>query len=455
MKTVFLFIYHHSHIADLLHTNYIKYLSEKYKVVVITPQREGAAALPRKKIFAGQNVIYAEFPLEQAKWWKRFKLLRASCVRQFDNLLSVQINYKRTRVDDKRRVVLRAVSLMLPRFVTSTATFTWLETLIIPSSKIFDEYAEKYKPSIILTATPGFTHFEAWAIILAKKAKLPTAAINFTWDNLTSNGKLIRKTDYLVVWNEIIKKEAQDYHDYSSRDVFVSGPIRFDTYFTNLGNKTTREEFLKSKGLDPARKTVLIATMSKNNYPYHKELVQSIISIRDSKSPEKRFNIFIRVHPIDNFELYVDFAKAGHKNLYIERAGKQVRLDSAIGQKVRMEEDDMLNLKYTLMYTDVCINPFSTISLEAMVFDKPVINIGLDPEYRPALNYVHYKPLLDKKAVRVAYEEKQLEDYIDLYLNKPETDQENRKKIVKDFIGFTDGLSYKRNVDFLEGIFKK
>mgnify|MGYP001609019266 CR=1 FL=1 len=455
MKTVFLFIYHHSHIADLLHTNYIKYLSEKYKVVVITPQREGDHIISKNKIFTSPNIIYAEFPLEHAKWWRRFKLLRASCVRQFDNLLSVQINYKRTRVDDKRRVVLRAVSLMLPRFITSTAMFTWLETFIIPASKIFDEYAEKYKPSIILTATPGFTHFEAWAIILAKKSNIPTAAINFTWDNLTSNGKLIRKTDYLIVWNEIIKKEAKEYHNYSTKDVFVSGPIRFDNYFNHIEGEMTRENFLKSKNLDPARKTVLITTMSKNNYPYHKELVQSIISIRDSNSPKKRFNIFIRVHPIDSFEIYSDIAKANYENLYIERAGKQIKPDSAIGQKVRMDEEDMLNLKHTLMYSDICINPFSTISLESMIFDKPVINIGLDPEYRPALNYVHYKPLLDKKAVKVAYTEKQLEDYIDLYLTKPETDQENRKKIVKDFIGFTDGLSYKRNADFLEEIFKK
>lgn len=382
-------------------------------------------------------------------------MLRASCVRQFDHLLSVQVNYKRTRIEDKRRIVLRALSLMLPRFITSPSIFTWLETVIIPQSKMFNEYVKKYNPSIVLTATPGFTHFESWAIILARKAKLPTAAINFTWDNLTSNGKLIRKTDYLIVWNEIIKKEAQDYHNYSQKNVFVSGPIRFDNYFTHDDIEMSRDEFLRSKGLDPMRKTILIATMSKNNYPYHKELAQSVISFRDKKPPDERFNIFIRVHPIDNFEFYTDFAKAGHKNLYMERAGRQIRPDSAIGQKVRMGEDDMLNLKYTLMYTDVCINPFSTISLESMIFDKPVINIGLDPEYRPALSYVHYKPLLDEKAVKVAYTEKELEDYIDLYLAKPETDKENRKKIVKDFIDFTDGLSYKRNVDFLEEILKK
>lgn len=455
MKTVFLFIYHHSHIADLLHTNYIRYLSEHYKVVVITPKREDTAALSKEKIFTVPNLTYVELSLEHAKWWRRFKLLRASCVRQFDHLLSVQVNYKRTRIEDKRRIVLRTLSLMLPRFITSPSMFTWLETVIIPPSKIFDEYVKRYNPSIILTATPGFTHFESWAIILAKKAKLPTAAINFTWDNLTSNGKLIRKTDYLIVWNEIIKKEARDYHNYSPQNVFVSGSIRFDRYFTSLEGEVSREDFLVSKGLDPTHKTVLVATMSNNNYPHHKELVQSIISFRDKKSPEERFNIFIRVHPIDNFEFYTNFAKAGHKDLYMERAGRQIRPDSAIGQKVRMEEEDMLNLKHTLMYTDICINPFSTISLESMIFDKPVINIGLDPKYRPALQYIHYKPLLDRESVKVAYTEEQLGDYINLYLNKPETDRRNRVKIVQDFIGFTDGLSYKRSVDFLEEILKK
>lgn len=454
MKTVFLFAYHHSHISDLLNTEYIKYLSSKYRVIVILPKREGETSAKSGNYFQNENVIYEEYSMVNVKWWYRFKLLRASCVRKFDHLLHSKINYKRNKSTDERRTVLRIISHLLPMKFMDPSVFTFLEKFFTNKSKQFDEYVEKYKPSLILTATPGFTFFEAEVIILSKKAKIPTVAINFTWDNLTSNGKLIRKTDYLIVWNNIIKKEAKDFHNYSLNDVFVSGSLRFDCYFNKMNGELRKEEFLKSKNLDPKLKTIFIATMSQNNYPAHAELIEDILKFREEKIIEN-VNIFVRVHPKDSVSLYEKIIEKNPRNFRIEIAGTQIKKDGAKGQKIQMDEEDIVNLKNTLMNIDVSINPFSTISLESMIFDKPVINIGLIEEYRPALYYLHYKPLLDSNSVRVAFDKKQLIEHINAYLENPKLDLENRKKIVNDFISFTDGLSYKRNVDFLDEILKK
>jgi len=137
MKTVFLFIHHHSHIADLLNTDYIKYLSEKYKVVVFLPKREGKASLKENDYYKNKNITYIEQPLEEVRWWYRFKLLRGSCIRQFDFLLSTKINYKRTIEQDWRKRFLRKVSLFVPKFIFSTRFFTWLEGKLIPDADFF------------------------------------------------------------------------------------------------------------------------------------------------------------------------------------------------------------------------------------------------------------------------------------------------------------------------------
>ena len=452
MKTIFLFAYHHSHISDLLNTEYIKYLSSKYKIVVILPKREGETSVKSGNYFKNENIEYEEYSMVNVKWWYRFKLLRASCVRKFDFLLSSKVNYERNKTRDWRRIVLRRISLILPKLFTDPSVFTFLEKAIIKKSREFDKFVRKYKPSLVMTAGPGFTFFEAEAILLAKKANIPTVAINFTWDNLTSNGKLMRKTDYLIVWNEIIKKEAQKFHNYKAENVFVSGILRFDYYFKKMPGEMNRETFLKSKNLNPNLKTVFIATMSQNNYPAHVELIREILKIRESGAIGQEFNIFVRVHPKDNFGLYEFFYSQKINNFHIELAGTRIKKDSAKGQKIQMNQEDLLNLKHTLKYTDVSINPFSTMSLESMIFDKPVINLGLVEEYRPALYYIHYKPLLDAKSVRVAFEKEQLVEHINAYLENPKLDFENRKKIVNDFICFTDGFSYKRSVDFLTEI---
>lgn len=454
MKTIFLFIYHHSHISDLLNTEYIKYLSSKYKVVVILPKRDGETSAKSGNYFQDENIIYEEYSMVNVKWWYRFKLLRASCVRKFDHLLHSKINYKRNKSSDERRVILRIISRLLPMKFTDPSVFTFLEKIFTSKSKQFNEYIEKYKPSLIITATPGFTFFEAEVVILAKKAKIPTVSINFTWDNLTSNGKLIRKTDYLIVWNNIIKKEAKDFHNYPLENVFVSGSLRFDCYFNKMDGELKKDEFLKSKNLDPKLKTIFIATMSQNNYPAHAELIENILKFRDEGKIKENVNVFVRVHPKDSVSLYEHIIDANIKNFHIEIAGKQIKKDGAKGQKIQMDEEDIVNLKNTLMNIDVSINPFSTMSLESMIFDKPVINIGLIEEYRPALYYLHYKPLLDAKSVRVAFDEEQLINHINSYLEDPKLNSKNRKKIVNDFISFTDGLSYKRNVDFLDEIIR-
>lgn len=452
MKTIFLFAYHHSHISDLLNTEYIKYLSSKYKIVVILPKRDGETSAKSGNYFKNKNIQYKEYSMVNVKWWYRFKLLRGSCVKKFNNLLHSKVNYRRNKSNDGRRIILRTVSYLLPKKFTDPMVFTFLEKIFTNKSKQFDEYVEKYKPSLILTATPGFTFFEAEIIILAKKAKIPTASINFTWNNLTSNGKLIRKTDYLIVWNNIIKKEAKDFHNYSLDDVFVSGSLRFDCYFNKMDGELKKEEFLKSKNLDPKLKTIFIATMSQNNYPAHAELIEDILKFRDEKKIKENVNIFVRVHPKDSVSFYENIIKKNIKNFHIEIAGTQIKKDDAKGQKIQMDEEDIVNLKNTLMNIDISINPFSTMSLESMIFDKPVINIGLIEEYKPALYYLHYKPLLDAKAVRVAFDKGQLVNHINSYLENPKLDSENRKKIVNDFISFTDGLSYKRSVDFLDKI---
>ncbi|MEK7117365.1 MAG: CDP-glycerol glycerophosphotransferase family protein [Patescibacteria group bacterium] len=449
MKTLFLFIPHYFFSSDLLHTDYIKLLSQKYKVVVFSPV---FTASDPKNYYQSENITYIPWQELRPKFWSFFtKTLRLSMIREFDNLEYFKLRRLMKINLNWQRKLLRSISWFIPRILLTSDFFTKIEYLLTPNSKIFLGYLKKYNPSIIVTCTPGFGYTEPEIIILAKKNNLKTVSINSSWDNFTSNATQFRKTDYIICWNEVMRKEAISIHNYNPNKVFVSGIYRFDHHFEKHENELSREEFLKSKNLDPSRKTLLLSTVPPNTYPPQYSVWRKIIQKHKENAFGEPVNLFIRLHPNDSLEKYKEFE--GINNVHIELPGKQKNKTVSGGHKIEMDEEDLNNLRYSLKYTDININFRSSLSLEATIYDKPIINIALD-NYANRYHVDWYIPIIESGGVRLVTTEDELNKAIIDYLNHPEKDKDGRKKIFNDYIGFSDGLSYKRSAEAVEHILK-
>lgn len=446
MKTVFLAIPNYIFTSDLLRTKYIGYLASKYRVVVLTSFID-AEAVSRHAYFSSSNVVYVKYDLEFPKFWSLLKLLRISLVNEFDYLSSVKHAYQRPNYKNNWKRRMLRFSGKPFSFVLTANFFTKLEKLLLPKSKKFQELLSPYQPSLIITATPGFDPWEAELIIWAKRFGIPTVAINFTWDNLTMNSKHIRKTDYLIAWNRIMRKEAMDIHGYPADKVLVSGTPRFDPYFASEKSEPDKKSFLESKGLNPKYKTILHTTVTKA-YPFQKKYIRDLITLREQKKIPY-VNLFIRIHPLDIYQNYQEFFDT--PDCHFEKAGQEITDDKG-KKKIEMTYQDLLNLKYSLKYSDLNINYASTISIEACVFNSPIINIGYIDRFALAYDFNHYRPIYKSGAVRLAKTDQDLPKLINDYLENPSLDSDNRKRIVEQYVVFTDGLSYKRSVDLLEKI---
>ncbi len=445
-KTIFLVIPNHIFTSDLLRTRYIKYLSSKYKVVVFTPFIDEELA-KRKGYLKSDDVIYIKWNIQSPRFWSLFKFLRISCVNEFDYLTSIRYWYKRPNyTEHTKRKIIRILSLPFKKILTAKF-FYFLEKKLLPRSKKFEFLVNQHKPSLLITATPGFNPLEAELITFSQKIGLRSVAMNFTWDNLTMNCKHIRKTDYLITWNSVMKKEATDIHDYPEEKIFVSGAPRFDPYFDKRASDPGREEFLKSKNLDPQYKTIFYTTVTKA-YPFQKKYIQDLIELR-KKGKIPYVNLFMRIHPLDLFETYKEFLN--EPNCHFEKAAEGIKNNSG-KEMIEMGYKDMLNLKHSLKYTDININYASTISIEAAIFDEPIINIGFINRFALAYEFNHYEPIYKSGAVRLVKKDRDLPELINMYLKNHSLDSNNRKKIVDEYVEFTDGLSYKRSVDFLDQI---
>jgi CDP-glycerol glycerophosphotransferase (TagB/SpsB family) len=99
-------------------------------------------------------------------------------------------------------------------------------------------------------------------------------------------------------------------------------------------------------------------------------------------------------------------------------------------------EQDVHDLRAILEHADLNINMLSTMSLDFMLFDKPVINpvfgTGENDLYNDQrfLKYAHIEYLVDSGATKIVTDQNELLQAVNFYLEHPEADRENRKELV-------------------------
>lgn len=289
-----------------------------------------------------------------------------------------------------------------------------------------------------------FTHqrppYIAPLVYVAQQKKLKTVAFIFSWDNLASKGRMASNFDYYLVWSELMKQDLmQFYTSIKESQIKVVGTPQFVPYVMDA-YKLSKEDFLKEFKLDANLKTICFScgdiSTSKNDELYIETIATAIADkIIDS------VNFIVRTSPAEDpirFEYLVEkfpFIKWNFPKWNQVRANHQ----ESWSQRIPTLED-VKQLRALLEYSDLNINMLSTMSLDFMLFDKPVINPifgnasnGLYDDQR-FLGYAHIQHLVNSQSSKVVKDTEQLINAISVYLNQDE-DSDNRKKFIKQQVG--------------------
>jgi hypothetical protein len=96
-----------------------------------------------------------------------------------------------------------------------------------------------------------------------------------------------------------------------------------------------------------------------------------------------------------------------------------------------LSADDASDLRDLLRHCDVLVTSFSTVMLEACIFDRPVVNVAFErysprmgQPYTAVANYAHLKRILAAGGTRTATTPAELLECLNRYLRRPETDGE-------------------------------
>ena len=169
----------------------------------------------------------------------------------------------------------------------------------IPSERYFELFIKYHEPDLVLvTPLVDFGSYQTDYVKAAHRRGVPVAFLPFSWDNLSNRGLIRVQPDRVLVWNDIQRREAIDFHGVSTDRVVVTGAPRFDDFF-DLCPSTSRDEFCGSVGLDPGRPLLLYGCSSPFVAPREVEFVRHWIKeIRQSPSPLlSQAAILVRPHP--------------------------------------------------------------------------------------------------------------------------------------------------------------
>lgn len=299
--------------------------------------------------------------------------------------------------------------------------------------------------AVVLT---GAFQFEQPAVFAAaKKLGIPTLAYIPSWDNVTTKNRFLFRYDGYLVWSEQTKKELREFYPATAAaPVFITGAPQFDI-FKNQKFYQTREEFCRSQNLNPDLPIIIYALGSPNFLHEHHGAIE--LAKRIDRGELGDVQMLVRPHPIhDNDALREDFASFAPRT----RLQKTHNAGKAVAERSQDERQigEWIN---TFRHASVVVNLSSTVTIDAALFDVPVVNLDFDPQPDQSQKglifdinhrWNHFKPVAESGGLRMVKNFADMVEAIKTYIENPALDAAARRRVAAYVCEYTDGQCARR-----------
>ncbi|PIR69974.1 MAG: hypothetical protein COU47_00890 [Candidatus Niyogibacteria bacterium CG10_big_fil_rev_8_21_14_0_10_46_36] len=441
-KTVFISSFHPFISRNILATDVLRFLSENGNVRVVL------FVLHYKKDYFEKHFSYPNVIIESIAMPSpsgNFATLACKRISKFvHHTASVRLERKLKWKQEGKFFYWLGMFALEPlfrfRFMRSFLRFIDFHTAY---KGRFKPYFEKYNPNLIF-ATDLLNERDVELIHESKRYAVPAYGMVRSWDNLTLHGLVRAMPDHLVTATYRLRDDALRFHDFENKNITVVGIPHYDKYFR--GPKLSRDEFFKKIGFDPAKKMIMHAVIGDQYIPDN-DTDPYVLGILSTMSEQ----VYVRFAPtIPTRQLQ---GQKPYPNMYFDKPGVVFRDDVEGDREISIEDDD--NLMCAIYYSDVVSCGPSSIALDGVFFDKPVVIAGFHSRPRGYFegdhrwDYNHYAHPVALGAIRLA---KTKEEYISAlhnYMKDPSQDKEARKEFREACCGIMDGKSGERLAKFL------
>jgi hypothetical protein len=127
----------------------------------------------------------------------------------------------------------------------------------VPRSQTFGRYLAGQRPDVVLVSPLlQLRSRQADVLRAARRLRLPTCFCAYSWDNLTTKGRIRGRPDLVTVWNEVQRREAIALHGVDPARVVATGATAYDHWF-GWRARTSRSQFCETVGLREDRPYIL------------------------------------------------------------------------------------------------------------------------------------------------------------------------------------------------------
>ena len=261
-------------------------------------------------------------------------------------------------------------------------------------SKKADQLIEELKPKIVVSTYP-VNFLESKFLYAAKKAKIETVIHLLSWDNITSKGRFPVVPDRFIAWGDVMVEELKEYYKFPEDRIYKCGVPHFDQHIQIKENPDFKS-LLSEMGLDPQKPYLFLAMSSPRFAPYEIDIVEWISKSIHENIFGSKMQFVVRPHPQNVQTKMADMSWIKRlKALNDDRIAVDFPQLNNSNVRWSMKKEDMNHLSNLLAGCSVCINSGSTVSIDALMMDKPVILTSFDADksinyWRSARRLVHY-----------------------------------------------------------------
>lgn len=273
-------------------------------------------------------------------------------------------------------------------------------------------------PSLVIGTRSLMNSIDYGLIAEARTRDIPILTLAGSWDNFTTKGFFPFKAEKIVVWNEKMAAELDEIFAVERSKITIVGYPR-QSVLRSFAKGSDAETYLRELGHDEFRRFVLysasyseLTRFPGDSYPLEYQVMAQVSEYLEQILPVD-VCILIRLHPFsdpDGTTAFRGLSRSfvfvpGRKDKYVERV---------------MGPEDEVHLARQIALSECVISLASTITIDSLSLQKPVVNTRFDP--RPGIpfiysncrifDYNHFKDLADITRIPMADSPQEVVDFV-------------------------------------------
>ncbi len=324
----------------------------------------------------------------------------------------------------KNTFVARCATILKKIVGVNTIAWLFAKLFILFFRKANYKFQIDANTDLAVTTRSTINSIDYRFVVEAAVRKIPTVTIAGSWDNFTTKGFIPYESSMVLVWNKKMSQELSEIFGVGQENIREVGYPR--AVLPDVVTGENAETYLASIGVTGHRRFVLYAcsysdlTRVKDiEHPLEYLLVERVCKHINAHLPEDTC-VIVRLHPFSD----------DHEKQFLESASERVRVyvpgrrDSYVERVMDMSEE--IHLANQIRLSECVISLASTMSLDALNCQKPVININFDPvenlshfdSVSKFYNFNHFRDLVQICNLPLAHNEDDVLQFVLRCINK-------------------------------------